>query len=75
MPCSASWAWRSIIAGREVLRRGRRWRVGEGKMINIWSDLWIPRSYSFNDLDQPPKRFFVHLFRKSSLTRTNGRLS
>ena len=30
-----SYAWRSIL-GRNVIQRGARWRVGDGKSINIW---------------------------------------
>ena len=30
-----SYAWRSIL-GRNVIQRGARWRVGDGKSITIW---------------------------------------
>ena len=31
-----SYAWKSILIGRDVIQRGSRWRVGNGKKINIW---------------------------------------
>ena len=36
-----SYAWRSILKGREVLKKGARWRVGNGEDISIWSDAWL----------------------------------
>ena len=30
-----SYAWKSILKGRDVLLRGARWRVGSGENINI----------------------------------------
>ena len=36
--CSPSYAWRSIFNSLEVIRRGIRWRVGNGKMIHIWEN-------------------------------------
>ncbi|KAF7135390.1 hypothetical protein RHSIM_Rhsim08G0109800 [Rhododendron simsii] len=53
-PKSASWAWRSICAGRTTLRKGWRWCVGDGKAISIWRDPWLPRSLSFRVLSPPP---------------------
>ena len=41
-----SYAWRSILKGRDVIQRGSRWRVGDGKSINIWQHRWIPRKNS-----------------------------
>lgn len=32
---SGSYAWRSILKGRDVLQRGARWRVGNGESIKI----------------------------------------
>ena len=36
-----SYAWQSILKGREVLKKGTRWRVGCGD-ISMWNDAWLP---------------------------------
>lgn len=35
---SASYAWKSILKGREVILKGALWRVGDRKQIKIWRD-------------------------------------
>ena len=42
-PSSASYAWKSIIKGREVIRRGATWTIGDGHSILVWKDNWLPR--------------------------------
>ncbi|XP_075670254.1 uncharacterized protein LOC142640026 [Castanea sativa] len=37
-----SCAWRSILHGRDVLLRGCRWRVGNGRAVHIWQSTWLP---------------------------------
>ena len=37
-----SYAWRSIYKSLEVIRKGTRWRVGNGRTIHIWEDKWLP---------------------------------
>lgn len=49
-PNSASYAWRSILRGREVIKQGAIWRIGDGKTVEIWGDRWLlvkhsPRMY------------------------------
>jgi len=39
---SASYAWHSILKGRDVLLKGAKWRVGCGKSISVWLDAWLP---------------------------------
>lgn len=39
---SASYAWKSILKGREVILKGALWRVGDRKQIKIWGDNWLP---------------------------------
>ena len=39
---SGSYAWQSILKGREVLLKGAKWRVGSGESINVWLDAWLP---------------------------------
>jgi hypothetical protein len=41
-PCSASYTWRSILHGRDLVRKGALWRIGNGLSINIMKDYWIP---------------------------------
>ncbi|KAM5577920.1 hypothetical protein ABKV19_008311, partial [Rosa sericea] len=43
----ASYTWRSIMAGREVLRKGVRFQVGDGSKISLWRDPWLPLPSSF----------------------------
>ena len=38
----ASYAWHSILKGRDVLLKGAKWRVGCGKSISVWLDAWLP---------------------------------
>ena len=40
-----SYAWRSILVGREVLKEGMRWRVGDGTSIRVWSNPWLPSPF------------------------------
>ena len=35
---SASYAWKSILKGREVIKKGSLWMVGDRKQIRIWGD-------------------------------------
>ncbi|KAF5462683.1 hypothetical protein F2P56_018670 [Juglans regia] len=42
-----SYIWRSIMAARDVIVKGTRWRVGNGASINILQDKWIPRPTTF----------------------------
>ncbi|KAF7822570.1 reverse transcriptase [Senna tora] len=37
----ASWAWSSLLEGREVLLEGLCWRVGNGDSISFWNDPWV----------------------------------
>ena len=48
-----SYAWRSILVGRDVIQRGARWRVGDGKKIRIWQDNWLPRKHHPHALSCP----------------------
>jgi hypothetical protein len=43
-PKRASLTWRSILHGRELLKVGLIWRVGDGSKIDICNHNWIPRA-------------------------------
>ncbi|XP_020190758.2 uncharacterized protein [Aegilops tauschii subsp. strangulata] len=43
---------RSIIHGRELLREGVVWRIGDGTSIKIHHDNWLPRHGSLKPLGQ-----------------------
>ena len=54
---SGSYAWRSILVGREVLKEGMKWRVGSGAKIKAWSDPWLPSEF-LPYVTSPPARGF-----------------
>lgn len=39
---SPSYTWRGIWEARWVVRKGMRWRVGDGENIRVWQDPWLP---------------------------------
>lgn len=41
------WTWVSILESVSVLNRGVRWKVGNGRSIRFWDDLWIPGFSNF----------------------------
>ena len=43
-PSSASYAWKSIIKGREVIKKGAVRQIGGGNSVCIWGDNWLPGS-------------------------------
>jgi hypothetical protein len=43
-PKRASYTWKSIFFGRDLLKEGLIWRVGDGTKIDVWNQNWIPRS-------------------------------
>lgn len=42
-----SWAWSSLLQGRELLIKGVRWQVGNGSKILFWDDKWVTVSKDF----------------------------
>ncbi|KAM1939411.1 hypothetical protein ACFX13_027258 [Malus domestica] len=44
---NTSWGWKGIYEARQVLLKGTRWRVGNGKCINIRDDPWFPKPSTF----------------------------
>lgn len=38
---NASHGWRSILAGRDLLKNGLSWAVGDGEKISVWNDPWL----------------------------------
>ena len=43
-----SYARKSILRGRDIIKMGAISRIGSGEKINIWQQRWLPRKY-------PPK--------------------
>ena len=44
---SPSYVWRSIHNSLGVIKKGTRWRVGNGRRIHIWDDKWLPTPSSY----------------------------
>nr|XP_025679104.1 uncharacterized protein LOC112779059 [Arachis hypogaea] len=37
---NASWIWKSLLEGRDFLRRKGSWSIGNGAEVDIWEDNW-----------------------------------
>lgn len=37
-----SYIWRSLIAAQEVIRKGCRKKIGDGRQTRIWEVPWLP---------------------------------
>ena len=39
---TGSYAWKSILGARDVIRKGMVWRIGNGQSVRIKEDKWLP---------------------------------
>lgn len=53
-PSFESFAWKSIIKGRGVIKRGEIWTIGDGRTAKIWGDRWLL-------VKHPPKILSPHV--------------
>lgn len=47
---TASPTWRAIEYNLELLKHGNVWRVGNGSLLRIWRDNWIPRPHNLKPI-------------------------
>ena len=45
-PSSSSYAWKSVLRGKEVIKRGAIWRIEDGKSAAIWGERWLPNKHA-----------------------------
>lgn len=50
-PGGASFVWKSICDARCVLKRGTRWKIGNGRSVSVWYDTCLPRLSTLPCLD------------------------
>ncbi|KAB2597795.1 ribonuclease H protein [Pyrus ussuriensis x Pyrus communis] len=50
-----SWGWKGILQGRKILKSGIRWRVGDGRNIQVLEDPWLPTPRTFRPISRPPE--------------------
>ncbi|PWA76154.1 hypothetical protein CTI12_AA238720 [Artemisia annua] len=36
-----SYIWRSFIAVKELVHKGCKWNIGDGRSVNVWEDFWL----------------------------------
>lgn len=51
-----SWAWSSLLQGRDLLNWGLQWQVGNGKSIHFWEAQWVPYSRTFKVMSSQQPR-------------------
>ena len=52
-----SYVWWSLLTAREIIRKGTRWRVGDGRHIQVAAHKWLNHDPIF--LGSPPNSLFV----------------
>ena len=38
----SSYIWKSLLHGRDLIKKGVRFVIGSGNMIDTWNDHWLP---------------------------------
>ncbi|KAL5560573.1 hypothetical protein UlMin_036784 [Ulmus minor] len=56
-PCkqTASFIWKSIVWGRELLNKGLIWKIGNRLSVKAFSDPWLARPMSFKPVTKNPR--------------------
>lgn len=36
-----SYIWRSFLAVKELVQKGCKWNIGDGRNVNVWEDFWL----------------------------------
>ena len=44
---SSLYTWRSLMEAKDIVERGLRWNIGNGRKVNVWKDRWLPTPDSF----------------------------
>ena len=64
---NSSYAWKSILHGRDVLHRGTCWRIGNGHSVKIWQHSWLPikhltrvPSHAITSLEDAKVELLIH---------------
>lgn len=50
-----SQTWKSVLWGRDLLKKGLRWKVGSGFKVKLFSDPWLPRPSTFKVISEGHK--------------------
>jgi len=49
-----SFVWRSLLSSRDLLNDGMVWRIGDGNIVKIWQDKWLPTPITYS-VQSPPR--------------------
>ena len=52
-PNSASHGWRGILAGREIIKKGLGWSIGNGEKIKVWREFWLSTEQQCGPMGPP----------------------
>ncbi|GKB49276.1 reverse transcriptase [Tanacetum coccineum] len=63
-----SYIWCSLISIKEIVRKGCKWNIGDGRYVNVWEDYWLKDHSISNKITA----FFVSRSRPDTLYWHNG---
>ena len=66
-----SYAWKSILSARDVIRKGMVWRIGDGQSMRVKEEKWLPKRDSSSIISPFPT--ILPETRVSSLIEANRR--